>query len=280
MAERVPLNAPDDLDALLARGEDTQVEVAEPEEETASDAAGAATEEAYEELDEAEVRSLRQKAQMVDRFYSDPAYALQTMQQVAQRLGYTVQPAAQRPAETASAPPAWVSEAATQALAGETDLQFLAPLIAKVAYAITQKELAPLQEQTATREQQARQLEFEQMAQALEAEGADWRDHENEMMSRLTWLKQAVNGGTLSHPRYGSLLKLLYQWTIGESQAQVEAGRRMQRALTNRTTQSQTRAQPPVDVQALIQEKSRPQDKWDVAMQQALAEVRAQLRGG
>lgn len=278
MADRVALNDEHDLDSLLTRDPGEEVELDDAPEAPEEVPEASAT---VEELDEAEVRSLRQKAALVDRFYSDPTYALQQIQQVAQRLGYAVtKPGEARAPEAPAAVPQWAQDAAQQALAGDQELQFLAPVIAKAAYAITQQQMAPLHEQAQAQQTAARQLEFEAMAQALEADGADWRQHEEDMMQRLAFLRQAVNGGTLNHPRYGSLLKLLYQWTTGERGAQVEAGKRMQRALTNRSSAGQARAQPPVDVQQLITEAKSPQDKWDVAMKQALAEVRASLRGG
>ena len=283
MAERVVLNDESDLDALLTRDPAEEVEV----DDAAAEEPGALAEGETEEptaLDATEVRGLRQKAQMVDRFYSDPAYALQTIQQVAQSLGYTVAKpgAAAPPAQPTAAPevPQWATDAARQALAGDTELEFMAPVIAKVAHAIMQQQLGPLQEQAQTQAATQRQQEFERTVQELEADGTDWRTHEDAMMERLTFLRQAVNGGTLSHPKYGSLLKLLYDWTTGQRGAQVEAGRRMKQALANRSTAGQSRSQPPVDVTQLIREAKSPQDKWDVAMKQALAEVRTQLRGG
>lgn len=281
MAERMALHDESDLDRLMTMDPNTEVEVdaTEPDEPEA-DAVDEATE--VEEIDESEVRGLRQKAQMVDRFYSDPAYALQTIQQVAQTMGYTVAKAGAAPGapeRSREAVPAWVEEAARQALAGEEDIAFLAPAIAKVAHAITQQQLGPIHERAQAQEVAQRQVEFERMAQDLEAEGVDWRQHEDEMMERLTFLRQAVNGGSLSHPRYGNILKMLHQWTTGERGAQVEAGKRMQRALTNRSTTGSTRAQPPVDVTQLIREKTSPQDQWAIAAKHALAEVRAGLRG-
>lgn len=248
---------------------------------------------------EKSVDTYRTKAEMVDRFYADPQYAAQTIQAMAQQLGYTLTPATGRSApqrgtegsqsvspDASTAMPEYVRQAAENAFADTPDLKFLAPTIAQVAWAISQATTAPIQadllrrtQEEEARQAEARNAEFERIALELEQQGVDWREHEDEMTERLEFLQRALNGGPQEHPKFGSVMQLLYNWTTGNRQAQAEAGRRLRSTMQNRTSAGTATRSPGVNTEQLIREAKSPQEQWKIAFQAARAELPAHFRG-
>lgn len=251
---------------------------------------------------EKSIATYRQKAELVDRFYSDPTYAAQTMQQMAQQLGYTLTRANGQPAQQSQQGqqahsqgqatqgggqiPDWVNRMASEAVTDNPDLAFLAPIIAKAAWSITNAATEPLQQEAEARRKadedrrtQDRQAEFERLALELEEQGVDWREHEEEMTERLNFLRAALtNQGSWSHPRYGNVLQLLHTWVAGPKAAQAEAGRRLQQAMQNRTSTGTATRSPGVNTQQLIRDAKTQQEQFAIAFRAALAEAGSQLR--
>lgn len=233
---------------------------------------------------EAGLRDLETKAELVDRFYNDKAYAQQVITQMAQQLGYQLTPTGQAGGQSGHAGTTAVPEAmlnaARDALADTPDLAFLAPYLAKFG----QQLLAPLQQerqqqhtqqQAAQQEQQA--AELQQAMDALEQVAPDWSEHEDDMADRATWLRKALTRtGPLVHPRYGNAMELLYQLVTGQGRATAEAGRRMSRVLTNRTTTGQSARNQGPTVQEQIRGAKTHQDRIAIAFEDALN----QMRGG
>lgn len=112
------------------------------------------------------------------------------------------------------------------------------------------------------------------MATSLSESMPGWEEHEDAMLERLNFLRNAISGnGPMVHPRYGSVLEMLYRWTTGEARATAEAGRRMQQALQSRTTTgSGTRGARP-NVTDQIGKTSDDQEKWRIAFRDALAQA-------
>ena len=94
------------------------------------------------------------------------------------------------------------------------------------------------------------------------------------MSERINFLRTALSGnGPLTHPRYGSVLEMVYRWTTGEARATAEAGRRMQRALQGRTTTGNGSRGTQPSVQDQITKADDDQAKWEIAFRSALREA-------
>ena len=239
---------------------------------------------------EQQASSFREKAELVDRFYNDPQYAAQTLLAMAPRLGLTVTqangqplpftlPGAQQQTQGSDVPE-HIMQAAKQAVAGDKDMEFIAPVIAKAAWAITQAETAGLKQAEQQRTEQARTSEFQAAVDELEEEGVTWREAERDMEGFFQFLKSAASGqGPLRHPKYGNFLKILYQGATGNKDAQVQAGKRLQQAFQSKTvTSTPTRNNQP-DVQRQIKEAKSSEEKWQLAMRDAVRQAREAMRG-
>lgn len=222
------------------------------------------------------LNELERKAEIIDRLYSDPVYARQVVQQMATQLGMSLGATGAEPKPSAgdSQVPANVLQAAQAALSDTPDMQFLAPAIAKVAHAIAQQSVQPFQEQQEQIQQRQRKSEVDEMSAALTESSPGWEEHEDAMLSRLNFLKDALNGrGPMTHPRFGSVLEMLFRLETGNATATAEAGRRMQRALTNRTGASTATRTPVPNVQEQIGKAETPDAQWAIAFRAALAEA-------
>jgi hypothetical protein len=225
---------------------------------------------------EQRLEQTQQRAQAFDRLTTDPAFA----RDVFARLGLGTATPGQAspdaaPPQTGDVPP-HVLAAVQQAIGADEHLQFLVPALAKAAWAVSQQTVAPLHQERREQQTRERQDEYTQMSQQLSETSPGWEQYEGDMHQRLQFLQQALSGkGPLSHPKYGSVLQLLYRWASGEAKAAGEAGRRMQRAVTNRTTTGQAgRTQGPSTAELIAQAPSR-QDKWRIAFQAGMAEAAA-----
>jgi hypothetical protein len=234
---------------------------------------------------EGTLEQLQQRAQAFDRLTTDPQFA----RDVFARLGI----GAANPGQTQSfqdlrsetAPPQTgdvpkhVLDAVQQAIGADEHLQFLVPALAKAAWAVSQQTVAPLHQERQQQQSQQRQDEYSRMSDQLSETAPGWEQYESDMHQRLQFLQQALSGkGSLTHPKYGSVLQLLYQWSSGTAKAAGEAGRRMQRAVRNQTTTGQGgRTQAPSTAD-LIQQAPTKQDKWRIAFQAGMAEATGQRR--
>lgn len=236
---------------------------------------------------EAELGQLEQKADVVDRFYSDPQYAQQVIQQMAGQLGMQLVPQGQQPvgttAQTGQGMTDSVLDKANAAFAERPDLQFLAPMVAKVAQAIAeekaQEAVQPFRQQQEAQAQQHRRQEYQQAVGQLSEQVPGWEEHEDDMLSVWQFLQQAAQGGSMLHPRYGSVLGLLHRLATGDAAATAEAGRRMQRSLTSRTTTGSAAPAPAPNVLEQIANTDDRQGKWGLAFRDALATVRREQQG-
>ena len=98
-----------------------------------------------------EIRGVRDKAALVDRFWSDPAFARESIQSRAQQLGITLPPTAgaSAPAGTGTSgaePPREFLAAIEAKLSPE--LRWMAPALASATWEATRSVVAPLQQRT------------------------------------------------------------------------------------------------------------------------------------
>jgi hypothetical protein len=180
-------------------------------------------------------------------------------------------------ADASPAMPPSVLEAVKAAIGDDQHLQFLVPALAKAAWAVAQQTIAPLQADRQQQHAQSRQDEYGRMTEQLSQENPGWEAYENDMHQRLQFLQQALGGkGPMSHPKYGSVLKLLYTWASGEKTAVGEASRRMRRALNNKTSTGSPAPKGGPSTADLIAQAGSSQDKWRIAFQAGLAEATGQ----
>jgi hypothetical protein len=225
-----------------------------------------------------EVQDLRQKASIVDRFANDPVYAREVIQQRAAQLGMPLAPNPSLSRAGAGAASGGVPEnvlrAVQESIADDPALAFMAPSIAKAAWAVAQQAVQPLEQERQQQQRTQRQTEYATMTDALNAQAPGWDEYEEDMHARLQWLKSAVNGqGPMSHEKYGNVLELLYRWSSGMQFATGEAGKRMQKALLSKTTTGSAAPAKGPSTAELIAQATTPNDKWRIAFQAGVAEA-------
>lgn len=162
---------------------------------------------------------IRRKAEILDRFDSDPEFQAQVIQAVQQRRGPATPPTPPDLAAPAGPgiPPALV-EMAKKSLPPE--MQWMAESQAafgwQLVQAMNQHLIQPLQ-QAQTQAQQAREAEQYHRAEAAFAERTPgWEAHQDDMVDVLTYLKSPA----LDHPRWGPKHDLLFRLTQGDKAEQ------------------------------------------------------------
>ncbi len=216
----------------------------------------------------------RQHDEWATRFAQDEAFARNVIVARAAQLGLqiTAPPSPASVSGKPAGPPAEYVETIKATLAPE--MQFLAPQLAVATWTATQAAIEPIKTQQASLAAQRQQETYETMARGLAEEAPGWERYEDTMLDILTFLRGAVNNtGSMTHPKYGSALKLLYQLASGEGAAVATAARRQQQAARNRTSTSQagTRSAGP-DLATMLSQAKTPQQKWAMAYRHALRE--------
>ena len=215
-----------------------------------------------------QVASWQQAHHILENLRTNPQAMRNFVLAQAQQMGLRVVEPSQAPAE----PPQDYVETVKQGL--PTELQFLAPHLARATWSATEAKIAPLQRQQQAQSAQQRQTHYESMAPDLSGESPGWERYEDSMLEILSFLRDGLSGaGAMTHPKYGSTLKLLYRLASGDAQAAATAGRRMQQALRSPTRGSAWagRSAGP-NVEELISKAKSPQQKWDLAFQAAMRE--------
>ena len=223
------------------------------------------------------LETLQQRAEMVDRFYREPAYARQVIEQMAPNLGITISSQAPNAeSNSGNAPPQFL-DAIRRHLG--SDYGFLAEPFAQAMWEAGQHMIQPIaqqqeratqQHEQATRERS--QSMYQGMAEELSRAHPGWEAHENDMYDRLNFLRAALNGGSLTHPKYGSILSMLYQLSTGNGHSVAEAGRRMSQAAQNATRTGTPDRQAPPNTQELIRGADNANSRWEIAFQDALSQ--------
>lgn len=187
---------------------------------------------------------VKQAAELVDRFNSDPEFAKQTILSRAQQLGLNVGMAGQTPAQpnqpaAATAPQTFVDRIKSSL---DPSLQWLAPQLANAFYPAVQEAVAPLQQQLGQSRQSQTEAQFEELSRQLSEKAPGWEQHEDDMTRLLDFLKS----DRLNDRVYGNKLEVLHRMVRGGDYATQEALTRMATAAKNRTTTGQA-GKPPTD---------------------------------
>lgn len=220
---------------------------------------------------EAEINDLEQRASIVDQFNQNP---FGTLQQLAGQYGYRLESSQGSGSGGQNSPsnvPDRVLQRTREAFRNSPDLAFLAPQIAEAVWNVSQDMVAPMQQQQTQQQQQARQREHEEALEILDEVAPGWNDREDEMAGLLQFLKGALNGGSLRHPRYGHVYEMAYRAITGNAAATATAGRRFAEAARNSTSTGRQRSVP-VDVQQQLSKAGSMQDKLQIALRAAMQE--------
>lgn len=219
----------------------------------------------------AENTRLTERARLVDDFEADPQGVLQ---RIAERLGMSLVPAESNTNatqdQTSASPPQSFVDNISQSLPPE--MQFMAPGIARATWIANQEAIRPFQEQQQVTLQQNRTRERDQIAAEMDASHPEWRQSISQMEEWHNFVRDAVNGGSMRHPKFGTLQEVLLQLATGNKSAVTAAASRMRDAASNATSTSSNQHPSPVDVAKQIREAKNPNDKFDIAFRAAMAE--------
>jgi hypothetical protein len=216
---------------------------------------------------------LKEKADLVDRFGSDPNFALQTIQQAAQQMGYSLTKAqAAQVVESAAtavgggAPPELV-EAVKARL--NPELQWMAKSLADTQWVGMQMQMAPIQKERDQERVTRRNTEYAELSEELGEQAPGWEEHKDDMEELLTFLKS----DGMKHRKFGSKLSLLHGIVTGNASAVASAVRRMGEAGRNRTGTGQVSRTTSPNIDKRVREAKTNQEAWDEAAKFAVAEL-------
>lgn len=219
-----------------------------------------------------QIAGIREKAEVVDRFYQDPAFAQQTLQAWAQQNGYQIVPAngqarTSQGTQAQGDVPAYLVDAFKQNLAPE--LQWMAEPQAKAMWASMQGMLAPVFQQQQQQSVQQRQVEWDKHAQELANVAPGWEEQEDAMGELFDFLSDR---SALSHPKYGSKLQMLYDLATAKAASLKQATQRVSNAGKNRVTSGRpTGAAGKPNLESEITKMST-EDAWKAIRKAALAQ--------
>lgn len=217
-------------------------------------------------------KDLEEKAALVDRFGSDPNFALQTIQQAAAQMGYQLTKAqAAQVAATAAAEAGVPSELVEAVKARLTpELQWMAPQLAAGQWAGMQVALKPQQERQEADRKAQRESQFAELSEELTEAAPGWEEHEDEMNALLEFLRS----DTMTHRKYGSKLKLLYNLATGNAAAVGEAIRRQGEAARARTTSGQAGRGAGPNIEKTVRDRKLTEtEAWGKAAEFAVQEL-------
>lgn len=231
-----------------------------------------------------ELKSAREAAALVERFNTDPQYALQVIQQRAAQLGLSLpgpgqtaappRPSSEATPTTGDEPPPGLIESMRAEIPQE--MQWMAPMMAKMFWQANKQQLGPVLERLARQEEQVASQTKEQATREYEAAEAEmderypvWRDHERDLVE----LTQFLRSDRMTHPKYGNKLELVYRALKAEDLGTATATQRMSQAAKNRVTTGT----PARTSQANIEERIRSAKSMREAMEIAARASAEQL---
>ena len=211
----------------------------------------------------------RDKIELVNRYRSDPNFALQFMQQELQRMGAAPQPQQpQHQPTNGQVPPAFVDAIASRL---PQELRWMAPAMAEATYASVAHLTAPIVKQTQDRAREERETEWDTLAQQLSERQPGWEAHEDEMLA----MNEFLTSGKLKHPTYGSKLDILLNLVTGGAAATQRAIQRMSDAGRQRTTTGQPSRTTVPNITDRVRSAKTTHDAFQVAAQAAIAQIQS-----
>ena len=253
----------EDLSFLLSDNADTE-----------EDDAGEETESEETDLDalRQELESYKADATAARNFRANP---VQGLNELAAQLGYQVAPqnpsAAPESQPTSGGYESAVREAVEEAFAG-SDVGFLKPEIQNAISKAMEKIIKPIEEMTQREKETQRRTIIQSVETQMDQDFPNWRAHNDEMQEVGNFLRSALNGGNVNHPKYGNLYKMAYQIVTGEGKATATAARRLSGAARNSTRTGGTGTARP-DVGKKIKSAENRDSQIEIALDAAIAEL-------
>ena len=165
-----------------------------------------------------DLAEIRRKAEIVDRFDTDPAFQEQVIQQAMARRGVTTPPA-QAPT-SAEIPPAILKMVQDRL---PPELQWMAPAQAGIAWELVrtmnQNVIQPLQQNVTAMQRQRQEQEYTTTLTEFAGRNPGWDAHEDAMVEVLEFLKSPA----LTHPKWGTKHDLLYRLAQGTEKVEQKA---------------------------------------------------------
>lgn len=218
-----------------------------------------------------------QKAALVDQFWSDPAYAKQSIEAWAQAQGLSVNfsppgghPASPQAAQ--AAPQGGVPAEYVQAIEANLppELKWMAKALAASTWTAQASLLTPFLRRSQEREASERTAQYDQLAQALSETAPGWEAHEDDMNDLLTFLQ----GPEMQHRRWGSKLQLLYTLATGDASATRDAVRRMGEAARARSSTGMPGRSTTVNIEERVRGAKSNHEAFKLAAEHAMEQLR------
>lgn len=220
--------------------------------------------------DRAQLKSFEQKAQLVDRFYQDPSYALQVIQQLAPHLGVQLTPLDGSPGPRGQGTrPAQANQGDLESEFQQelgSDLGFMARPLARIFNRLEQvvearvkSALQPYERLTAQQRRETQEMDRERSVARMDSRFPGWEQHEADMQALDAFLRS----GREFHPRFGSRQEALYALVSnGNGTARVAAVRDLSRTARRKTTTSRAGRRSTPNLSQQIVEAGRKKG-WD-----------------
>lgn len=216
---------------------------------------------------------VQKKGDLVDRFYSDPTFADQTLQQWAAQRGYQIVLAGQQGAQQSQggqpgrASPQIV-EALKQSLPPELQWmsESLGPALSQVLNQQMAQVIDPLNQYQQQQVRAQRESEYDRHAEELSAHIPHWQEHEDTMAEINSFLLSPA----MNHPKFGNKLELLYNAATANAAARAKVSQRMTDAVKNRSTQARNGSRPAPDIGKTVSGAKTSGDAFRAAAQFAL----------
>jgi len=221
-----------------------------------------------------EIKGIRDKADTVDRFYSDPKFASATVEEWARQNGYSLtkgqtQQVVNQMHQTMGAPPQLV-EAIKSRLSPA--MQWMAEDLANAQWAAQETFQTPIKQQQQKELSERMKAEYDEIAGRLTETSPGWEEHESEMVE----LKKFLESSSMKHKKFGSKLEILHNLVTKNAGAISEATRRMADAGKNRVTTGNNNRGITPNVQERIGKAKHIEDKWAVAAEAAIEDLKKQ----
>lgn len=244
----------------------------EGEEEEEDDEEESETEDSAE-LDRlrSELESYKTDAQAARNFRANPT---QSLNELAAQLGYKLSP--QAPAQTSGGTPSTydgaVREAVEEAFEGSDDLGFLKPQFQQAISKALEKVIKPIEDMSAREKTEQRRAVVDSVEARMDQDYPGWRQHNDDMQAVGDFLRQALNGGNLNHPKYGSIYQMAYQIVTGDGRATANAAKRLSRTSNNATRTGGSSSTKP-NVAKKIKDTTNRDSQVEIALDAALSEL-------
>ena len=221
-----------------------------------------------------ELKRGREALGIVEKFYQDPAFAEQTLQQRATQLGYQLVRPGQNGQQNGgnagmNGANGQVAQQYVQLAESQLpdELKWMAPSLANstatIAMQIAKQMIEPVMRNT---QKQQFDTEYNRYESELTEKYPDWVQHEAKMDEIREWWQSP----RLNHPQFGNKLEWLYKMATEQQSSVSEANRRMRQAVKNRSSSGHTPSHSSPNVQQQVAAVKSDDEAWQIATRHAM----------